>query len=818
MPSALGRSVAVLVVGAGVGVAATVAPTAWIESQTAQQFRARSAATAHPVLSSAAKQLNGLAVVSRRVSGGVSDEAVPPWLRSAGWSKTSLFGDVAIVEYLSEDQLHSVDGMERVMHGDTVGVANATTSKRVTVVRRFSETGKAALQVGTETEEFLSDLGLRGPAPTDAHPRLIWAPTATMLRAGLLTDPAASTSEHIETGAEHAPESTVDSGDFVVPNPSLQRNELTSNSDLQRQAAAGVIVTGVAVPVPGRGWLVAPIRPVANSTDGLQRIVKIGDSAGSKTVGGIDVREEKQPKRVAEFSQQWDSINLNVSVIGPWKFGVWRNTYPWPTGLAIGGITLVAALAVGIRRHRRNMGTYDNMLAAAHREARTDPLTGLNNRSGYLDAVRSTPPSHAVGVLLADLDRFKIVNDSRGHETGNLLLKAVADRLVELARSEPDVSCVARFGGDEFVLLVAAPPDLVNERAVRIADAMLRTIRRPFEIGPDTLVLGTSIGLAFGPTTDPETLLRDADIAMYAAKRAGGNRLAVADDELSRKGAGELDLEIGMRQALVNGEFIPWFQPIVDEFGNLHAFEALVRWQRGTGELVSPSAFLPAAKIAGLLGEVSTAMLSLVLPFVAIWNRSRLAAGLQALNVHVNCVEEQLCDVGFADVVASLLAHHHVDPSWIMLEVSEETALDRIPRGTPTLQALRAIGVRFSLDDFGFGNSSLTMLRELGDIAELKLDKSIVDDIAEQGIGADADVVDAILGFARRRDITIVAEGVEHQRQWTVLKGLGVKFFQGFLFSKPVPSAQASALVQSTVTGGADVDLFSVRDAYEVKI
>jgi EAL domain-containing protein (putative c-di-GMP-specific phosphodiesterase class I) len=233
--------------------------------------------------------------------------------------------------------------------------------------------------------------------------------------------------------------------------------------------------------------------------------------------------------------------------------------------------------------------------------------------------------------------------------------------------------------------------------------------------------------------------------------------------------------------------------------GTIKSFEALIRWRRADGSVMNPGQFLPAAKAAGLLGEVSTSMLALVAPIVARWNTRRIAEGNEPVCVHVNCVEEQLCDLGFPDVVGSLLAFNNVDPSWIMLEISEETALDKIPRGMPTLQYLRAMGIKFSLDDFGFGNSSLTMLRELGDIAELKLDKSIVDDIATDGIGADSDVVDAILGFAKRRNMTIVAEGIEQQEQWEALRNLGVHLFQGYLFSRPVPTAQAEELLFAPV-------------------
>jgi diguanylate cyclase (GGDEF)-like protein len=552
----------------------------------------------------------------------------------------------------------------------------------------------------------------------------------------------------------------------------------------------------IALPIASRGWLLSLVREPSSMPEGLVQIIELGDDGLRKTVSGLGIENSGRRNRRASFDTTLDTLNIDVSVAGPWRYGVGQKTWPKQTGGSIGILTFLLAGFVGLRQHRRNQRVLQTALSDARSEARTDSLTGLANRLALLEVIsacsaQAVPGQEHVAVLMTDLDRFKNVNDSRGHEAGDVLLQAVAKRLCELAEVNDRIVSLARFGGDEFVMVLSAPPDELAATAVSFADSLLVALREPFSLGNDSLVVGASVGLSTGDGTDSARMLRDADIAMYAAKRAGGKQLAVADDDLRRRGSGQLDLEIGLREALTTGQFVPYFQPIVTDTGELHSFEALVRWVKPSGELVFPNDFLPAAKQAGLLGELSTAMISLVCPIIARWNTERATRGMHPLQIHINCVEEQLCDLSFPEVVASILAEHQVDPAWVLLEVSEETAMDRIPRGTPTLQALRTLGVRFSLDDFGFGNSSLTMLRELGEVAELKLDKSIVDDVAVTGIGADADVVDTILGFAHRRGITIVAEGVEHQEQWDVLRGLGVQLFQGYLFSKPVPEELA---------------------------
>ena len=353
----------------------------------------------------------------------------------------------------------------------------------------------------------------------------------------------------------------------------------------------------------------------------------------------------------------------------------------------------------------------------------------------------------------------------------------------------------------------------------------------PVKVGPerdyiDAVVIGASVGLA--STRDGRVrqagaepfsasrLLSDADAAMYIAKRAGGNRVAVAD-EIPLGETRQLDMEIALRAALGTGQIRAFFQPIVDRERNITALEALVRWQHPEKGLISPGAFLPAAKSAGLLAELSTVVLAQSCFQVALWNEARTAQSLLPLLVHVNCVEEQLTDPGFADVIEAYVLASGIDPGCLLLEISEETAFEKLPATLPTLDLVRALGVHFSLDDFGFGNSSLTMVRRLGAVSEIKIDKSIVDSLAPDAPAgndrvADIAVIRAISDFARVQGIALVAEGIEHETQFEQLRSFGVSLFQGFLFHRP----QDPAVLAALLVPPAPIVVESVRDGDHV--
>jgi diguanylate cyclase (GGDEF)-like protein len=783
LPSALAKASVALTLGLVVAAAGAIGPELALNKMAERRFDQGAAKGATTLLTGLERQLNGMTVLADDFANGVDSATATDKIRAQGWTPSSLLGEVGVVEHVDFSQIQMTS--EQMSTVGTSPDPLAPADSFDTVVRTFSADGQMNFSLGSTQETALAKLGLSElPAPGDEKLRLISGSASELLNARLVTPNGLGGDAETSVGNER-----------IV----------------------------VAVPLAGRGWLVSIVQPILPKSNGIGFVLRAG-SADTKSLiaWGSDVPTGRTRTKSSAITTADGATEFEVVATGPWRYQTPAATNPLLIGSVLGALSVLLAAFIGMRQHRRNVRAMTDVITAGRAEARTDALTELANRLALTEVLAEPASTGGRAVLMADLDRFKIVNDSRGHEAGDRLLIAVAGRLKEIATAEPGVRCVARFGGDEFVLVIDGPD--VAEAAVGLGDKILSALRTPFQLGSDAVVIGASLGLAVADSsaanrssdtatsdtatsdtatsdaarrvpTSFESILRDADIAMYAAKRAGGNQVCVADETLRTASSQQLDLEIAIREALAQGQFEPYFQPLVDQLGTIRSFEALIRWRRPDGSLMSPGQFLPAAKNAGLLGEVSTSVLASVAPIVSAWNHRRIAEGSEPVCVHVNCVEEQLCDLGFPDVVGSLLAHNSVDPSWIMLEISEETALEKIPRGMPTLQYLWSLGVKFSLDDFGFGNSSLTMLRELGEVAELKLDKSIVDDIAVEGIGADADVVDAILGFAKRRNITIVAEGIEQQEQWSALRNLGVHLFQGYLFSKPVPAYQAEALL-----------------------
>ena len=573
---------------------------------------------------------------------------------------------------------------------------------------------------------------------------------------------------------------------------------------------SSVSTTGWALvtPVPGVGWLVAPLR-----LSGLERIIRQGahgedlgvrvSTASAATVVG-EIRRRSGEATSSERTRTRRLViadgSLTLKVSAPPDYGVGSAPNRLMTALLGMAVTAVVALSVGSRRRSKESAARAQALKTeltyARLLARTDALTGLGNRlalNEQIDELFASASESSVCILLCDLDRFKVINDARGHDAGDDVLIQVARRL-EAVVGHADVF---RLGGDEFVIVLRGS---TVEHAVMVGEQLVSDMGRPFVVGCDAVVIGASVGLANSANrvaADRSSMLRDADLAMYAAKRGGGHRLAVADDDLRAEGSGQLDLELALRRALGSDELQAWYQPIVNTDRQICAVEALIRWQHPERGLLAPGAFLPAAKAAGLLAELSTVVLWRSCIDVARWNCERMACGLAPIVVHVNCVEEQLMDSGFPEVVGSYLRSSGLEPSQLLLEISEETAMDRLPRDLPTLHQLRFLGVRFSLDDFGFGHSSLTMVRQVGKVAEIKLDKSIIDSCADRGEGAGADLAAAraITDFAAARGISVVAEGVETDEQFAVLQTLGVGLFQGYLFHRPQTAEQLQHLL-----------------------
>ena len=423
-------------------------------------------------------------------------------------------------------------------------------------------------------------------------------------------------------------------------------------------------------------------------------------------------------------------------------------------------------------------------------DAMHDALTGLPNRVLFLDrldqairrAQRATPQA-AAAVLFLDLDRFKLVNDSLGHQAGDRLLVAVARRL-ESAVRPPDT--VARLGGDEFTVLLDGVSDA--HEASLVAERVHQTLRAPFQIAERELFVDASIGIALAEAdAAPETVLRDADVAMYRAKADGKGRQAVFDARMHQQVMRRLDMETELRRAIENRALEVAYQPIVQAAtGRIAGFEALCRWPDGAGGFVEPSEFVPIAEETGLIVPLGRWVLQEAAGRLAAWRRTPAGAGL---TVGVNVSHRELADPGFVLALEEALSASQLDPRALRLEVSEH-ALEYAQRALS--QALERCGVRSHVDDFGTGASSLRLLHGFPGDA-VKIHRALI-----AGMGREPgafEIVKALVGLAHSLGLEVIAEGVETATQLEHLQLLGCEFAQGFHVSAPLRPEDATALL-----------------------
>ncbi len=412
--------------------------------------------------------------------------------------------------------------------------------------------------------------------------------------------------------------------------------------------------------------------------------------------------------------------------------------------------------------------------------ASTDQLTGLANRS-VLEAElhRLLRSERSVAVLAMDLDRFKVVNDSLGHATGDLLLRAFATRLAEIVRGDDTV--VARLGGDEFVIVLPGVEHV--DDAARVAERIIDSLEAPILIEGRRLHVSSSIGVALARPGEREAadLLRAADTAAYRAKELGRGCYVVHDDDLRERSERRLEVEQGLRRALEEDQFALHYQPIVAlENGHIRGVEALVRWRQPDGKLLPPGAFLDVAEDAGLLVPLGAWVLE-----QACTEAARFAARGHVISVSVNLSAKQLAQPDLVPVVASILARSGVDPSLIVLEITEDSLIRDHREAAIVLQALRELGVNLAIDDFGTGYSSLGYLRKFP-IDAVKIDKSFVDDL--QANQATRAIVSAVVGLGRALDLVVVVEGIEEAVQAEEALSLGCELGQGYLYHWPAPA------------------------------
>ena len=394
-----------------------------------------------------------------------------------------------------------------------------------------------------------------------------------------------------------------------------------------------------------------------------------------------------------------------------------------------------------------------------------------------------------MGVLFLDLDRLKVVNDSIGHTAGDEVLSAVAKRLKHLVRQG---DTVGRFGGDEFVIVTRGLPT-VRDLTV-LADGIIEALKEPAILSDGSLqIISASIGISYvsDGEASAESLLRDADVAMYRAKDAGGGQAVVFDSELRAQAVARLEVERELRRAIRTGQLVVHFQPIVDcKDGEVDRLEALVRWQHPVRGMVPPGQFLSVAAESGLIVDVGEHVLRESCRQAQQWSE---AVG-RPICVSVNVAERQLLDNELLNTVRRVLAETGLPPGQLELELTEELIVERLGNRLGILRQLVRMGIKLAIDDFGTARASLSQLKQLDMVDTLKIDRAFVVDVATDMV--DRKIVTAIIALAKSVGMETVAEGVEDAEQARVLKDLGVDLIQGFYFHRPAAADQVLNMVR----------------------
>ena len=448
--------------------------------------------------------------------------------------------------------------------------------------------------------------------------------------------------------------------------------------------------------------------------------------------------------------------------------------------------------------HAVDMTTRRQQQAELERLALTDTLTGLANRTLLTDRLdqalaRLQRIDGSCALLLLDIDRFKLVNDSLGHQVGDALLVEVASRIETASRAD---STIARLGGDEFVVLVEGLPGA--DGVHHIAARLLETLRRPYVIdgAADSLVVTVSIGISVATTADrsPGELFREADLALYRAKDSGRDQYALFDSALRSRVDARMEAENLLRRALATGHVTPFFQPVIDmTTGRIRSIEGLARIALPDGRIVPPADFVDVAEETGLIVELDARMFELGMHQFALW-AAQPDLGLRSISTNVSA--RSLEDSTFVDRMRRAMVRNGVAGSAIRMEITERSLLAPSPVVVESLRRVAELGIKVGLDDFGTGYSALAYLQRF-DLTFLKIDRSFVSQLGNQ---RDDAVVAAVIDLAHALELVVVAEGVETVEQLAALRAMGCDRAQGFLMGRPLPADELVALVRSRPT------------------
>lgn len=464
-------------------------------------------------------------------------------------------------------------------------------------------------------------------------------------------------------------------------------------------------------------------------------------------------------------------------------------TFPVEVGVGAidyGGRRMIFASARDISEHKEleEQLTY---------QAFHDPLTYLPNRALFLERLehalaRTSRRQSCVAVLYMDLDNFKVINDTLGHEVGDSLLKAVSERLKTCLRPE---DTVARFGGDEFTMLLEDIED--TDEAKRVAERITEVLRTPFQLRQQEIYANITIGISVGTSAgdSPEDLLRKADIAMYEAKRTGKGQYVIFEPDMTIRLQERLELEGDLRRGVENDEFVVHYQPkITLDTGELYGFEALVRWEHPNRGIVPPKQFIPIAEETGLILPIEQKVLEDACHRIREWQEQYSSH----LTVCVNLYERQIRRPDLIEKILGMLQEANLTPQSLMLEITEEVVMKDELSVLETLHALKNQGIKLAIDDFGTGYSSLDYLKRLP-VDYLKIDGSFIEGLGEDH--KDEVIVSAAIGLAHSLGLKVVAEGVETAEQTERLRELGCDVAQGHYFARALTKDQIPAFIIS---------------------
>lgn len=532
-------------------------------------------------------------------------------------------------------------------------------------------------------------------------------------------------------------------------------------------------------------------------TDAEASIISVNPAFSEMTgysqdeVAGKNMRMLRSGRHGKDFyAEMWETLLTT----GYWNGEVWNQR---KDGTSYAGRLSITTLRDQSGKPTHYVGTTSDITEYKMAQERVrhlayyDQLTGLPN--GQLMRDRATQlisssqkEGREFSLLFMDLDNFKNVNDSLGHHVGDLLLQTIAGRLHTAVR---EIDTVARLGGDEFVVLLA---DMGADDAQRVARKIIGQVTASFGVELHTITMTTSMGISVFPRDGAtiDALLKNAELALYQAKAKGRNDFAFFAEKMNVLALERMEIESGLRRALLNEELLLYFQPQISlTTGKMVAAEALVRWPLPTLEMVPPDQFIPISEESDIIIELGEWTMHEACRQVREWQR----LGLQTVPVSVNVSAKQMKDADFPDRVSSVLRKTGLDARYLELELTERAVMEEMEKTVDMMNRIGKLGVKFAVDDFGTGYSSLSYLRHLP-LDKLKIDKSFVQDLAADE--SDREISNTVIQLAHGLQLSVVAEGVETQQQRDILLGQGCDCGQGYLFGAPMPPHEFASHLQ----------------------